>query len=106
MAPGSRPGSCGYQTTLLCVFHGEADPERHLIEVDLAVLDLPAGLHHLEPAQVAHRLAGARDGIADRVLDSRLGRTDEVDDLVDMIVHGGLRAWGRANVMAVGYRAF
>src|SRR5262245_36797766 len=53
-----RPG----RALALGVLHGEADLQQHLIEMDLAVLDLAARLHHFEPAQIAHRLGGAADG--------------------------------------------
>lgn len=38
--------------------------------LDLAIVDIAAGLRHLEPPHVANRLAGARQGIVDCFLHS------------------------------------
>ena len=40
--------------------------------VDLPVLDMPAGLHHLKPLQISQRLAGTLDRRLDGILDAGL----------------------------------
>ena len=47
--------------SLVAVFHGEADLEQHLVEMDLAVGDLAARLDHLEPAEIPHGFGGTGD---------------------------------------------
>jgi hypothetical protein len=37
---------------------------------DLAVFDMAARLHHLEPANLAQRARGAADGVLDRILNT------------------------------------
>jgi hypothetical protein len=51
----------------------------------LAVFDVAARLHHLEPADLPERARGAADGVLDRVLDAYLRGTDDLDDAVDVI---------------------
>src|SRR4029077_1288698 len=68
----------------------ETDLEGDLIMRNLAVLDMAAGLDDLEPAQVAQGLRRAGDGALDRVVDALVRRTDDLNDAVDMIVHGVL----------------
>src|SRR3569832_822156 len=69
--PAGRPVQCrrrrsGYR--LLDVVEAEADLEPDLEVGDLAVLDLPPDLRHLEPVEVAQRPAGARHTDADHLL--------------------------------------
>src|SRR5687768_12251165 len=54
---------------------------------DLAVLDMAAGADHLEPSYVVDRRGGARDRLFDRVLDSGRRAADDLDHLVDIVVH-------------------
>lgn len=58
------------EASSVLVFEREADLDLHLPMRDLAVLDLTAGLFHLEPAHVAHRLAGALHGVLDRMVEA------------------------------------
>ena len=51
----------------------------------LAVFDVAARLHHLEPAYLPERARGAADGVLDRVLDALLRGTGDLDDAVDVI---------------------
>src|SRR5687768_17743653 len=55
---------------------------------DSAILDVASRVDHLEPAQMAQRLASPGDGDADRIVNARLRRADELDHLVDMLRHG------------------
>src|SRR5918994_5536573 len=65
----------------------EPDLERDLPVGDLHALDVPAGLGHLEPPQVADGLRGLRDRFSDGVFDADGGRADELDRLVDVLRH-------------------
>src|SRR5260221_9529634 len=79
------------------VFQREAGLQRHLIVLHLAVLDVAARLGDLEPAQMPQGARGAGDGALHGILDARLRRADELDDLVDMIMHGVLHPAGGGN---------
>ena len=70
---------------IILILKRKASLEHNLVVADLPVLDMPAGLHHLEPVQISQRLTGTLDGRLDRILDAGLRRTDEFDHLVDMI---------------------
>lgn len=50
----------------------------------LAVLDVAAGLDHLEPAQVANGLRGALDGATHGGVRAFGRGSDDLDDFVDM----------------------
>src|ERR1700740_2793358 len=51
------------------------------------VFDMASGLHDLEPFHLANGLRCACYGILDSIVDALLGRSHEVQDLVDMILH-------------------
>ena len=54
--------------------------------LDLALVEMAAGLDHLEPAQLTQGFRSAADGDLDRVVDA-LGRgAGDFDDPVDVIV--------------------
>jgi len=55
--------------------------------VHLAMFDVAARFDDLEPAQFAQRLRGACDGPVDRVVDALLGRSNDLNDAVDVVVH-------------------
>lgn len=56
---GLRPADDGVVLVLRnLVFQSKAGFERELIVPDLAVLDVAAGLDHLEPVQISQCLAG------------------------------------------------
>jgi len=74
----------------LFAFEGEAGLDHHLVMAHLAVLDVPAGLDDLEPAQIPQGLVRPLDCGLNRILDALLRRADEFDDLVDMVIHGAL----------------
>ena len=80
--PARRPGSVR--------FEAETRLQRDLPMRDLAVGDLSARLDDFEPVEVAQRLAGGLDRVADRVVDARRRRADEFDHLVDMVGHAYL----------------
>src|SRR4051812_49790780 len=63
----------------------EADAQRHLVVAHGTVLDMAARLHHLEPFHLANGLGGTADCVLDRILDRGLGRSDQFQDLVDVI---------------------
>jgi len=52
---------------------------------DGAVLDVPAGIHHLEPFQMLDALRRFGEGVVDGVLDAGLGRADQFDLLVGVL---------------------
>src|ERR1041385_8740026 len=79
---------------LACVLHREADLERHLKMLDLAVFDMPTRPRDLEPAQIPNRLVGAFDRHPDGVVDAFFRCTDQFDHPIDMTVHIGLRTSG------------
>jgi len=54
---------------------------------DLAVVDIAAGLGHLEPPHVADRLARARQRIADRLLHSVRRGANDLNFLVNVFSH-------------------
>jgi hypothetical protein len=54
---------------------------------DFALVDVTAGLGHLEPPHVANRLARARQGIGDRFLHSVWRRSNNLDFLVNVFSH-------------------
>src|SRR5690606_4650466 len=60
----------------------------HLPVRDLPALDVPAGLQHLEPADVAHALRGLLDRDPDGVVTARPGRAGQFQGLVDVVAHG------------------
>jgi len=51
------------------------------------VFDMASGLHDLEPFHLANGLRCACYGILDSIVDALLGRSHEIQDLVDMILH-------------------
>src|SRR5271170_5960741 len=53
----------------------------------LAILDVAAGLDHLEPAQLAQGLRCPGNRPLDRVVDAFLGRADDLNDTIDVIFH-------------------
>src|SRR5206468_5867116 len=61
----------------------EADFQRDLIMLDLAAVDMAAGLHDLEPAQVAQGFRSAVDGDVDRI---QIGRApSELQSRSDLV---------------------
>jgi hypothetical protein len=54
---------------------------------DFAVVDITAGLGHLEPPHVADRLARARQRIVDRLLDSVRRGANDLNFLVNVFIH-------------------
>src|SRR4051794_41979080 len=46
---------------------------------------MAARLHNLEPFHLANGLCGPADRVLDRILDRSLGRSDQFQDLVDVI---------------------
>src|ERR1039458_10259054 len=55
--------------------------------VDLALVDVAANLHHLEPAEMTQCHRGLFDRAFDRLGDALVGRADQLDDLVDWLCH-------------------
>ena len=90
-----REGSAFERLFLSRVFDGEADFEDDLIVLHLAVFDMPAGLHHLAPAQVLQRFRGAGNGGLNRALDALLRRAAKLDNLLDVVVHVSSRNYGQ-----------
>jgi hypothetical protein len=76
-----------HPAVLIVVTQCKADPERNLVMRDLAVFDMAARLHHLEPADLAQRARGAADGVMDRTLNTLPRRACDLDDSVDVIGH-------------------
>src|SRR5690606_18230811 len=66
----------------------EPDLDGHLPVRDLPALDVPAGLQHLEPADVAHALRGRLDRDPVGVVTARLRRAGQFQGLVDVVAHG------------------
>lgn len=67
---------------------GDTEPyfQGHLVMADGAVLDVPAGIHHLEPFQMLDALRRFGEGVVDGVLDAGLGRADQFDLLVGVVI--------------------
>ena len=63
------------------------DFQRHLPVGDFAVVDIAAGLGHLEPPHVANRLARARQGIVDSLLHSVRRGANDLNFLVNVFSH-------------------
>src|SRR5579872_504475 len=85
-----RPQRSGREAVL--GLDGEAYLQGDLVVRDLAVLDMAADVHHLEPADVPQGLGSLCDGPVYRLGDALLRRTDQLDDLVNVILHGPLLA--------------
>src|SRR5437588_5886203 len=75
------------KTSLL---QGKADFQRHLPVGDISLFEITARFSDLEPAHVAHRLAGTRQRILDRIFDSIRRRANQLDLFVNMITHGSI----------------
>ncbi len=71
----------------IVVVKREPDLESDLVMRNLAVFDMAARLHHLEPADLAERARCTTDGVLDRVLKAPLRRACDLDDPVNMIRH-------------------
>src|SRR6476469_1711203 len=71
----------------LLVLEAEADLHAHLEVLDGAVLGLAANLGDLEPVDVAQRLAGALDAVADGLVDAVGRRADDLGDAVGAFAH-------------------
>src|SRR6476469_1142332 len=71
----------------LLVLEAEADLHAHLGVLDGAVLGLPADLGDLEPVDVAQRLAGALDAVADGLVDAVGRGADDLGDAVGAFAH-------------------
>src|SRR4051812_38439330 len=80
----------------------ETDLQRDLPVIDLAINQVSADLVDLEPAQVAYRLAGARQRVVDCAVERIGGRAGDFDRLV-RVIHGGLPATCAASAMQVAY---
>jgi hypothetical protein len=74
----------------ISILDSEADLEHDLIMRNLAVDDVTAGFHHLEPVQVLERLACLANGIVDGVIGAYGRGTDQFYDLVGMAGHAVL----------------
>src|SRR5689334_16437952 len=84
------PDFCRSEIVSGCVLHGEADLQRHLVVLDLAIDDVARGPRNFEPAQVAQGAAGAPDCQANRILDAFLRCTDQFNHPIDVFVETGL----------------
>jgi hypothetical protein len=69
------------------LFQRKPDFQRHLPVGDFAVVDIAAGLGHLEPPHAADRLARARQRIADRLLHSVRRGANDLNFLVNVFSH-------------------
>src|SRR5665213_4151216 len=69
---------------------GEPDLQGNLEMMNLAALDMAASLDHFKPPQFADRFRGARNRHLDRIVDALFGRADDLNDAVDVFVHGCL----------------
>jgi len=69
------------------LFQRKPDFQRHLPVGDFAVVDIAAGLGHLEPPHIADRLACARQRIVDRLLYSVRGGANDLNFLVNVFRH-------------------
>src|SRR4029077_4712105 len=69
------------------VVEREPDFEGDLVVGHLAVFDMAARLHHLEPADLPQGARRTADGVLDRVLDALLRRACDFDDPVNVIRH-------------------
>lgn len=65
----------------------KADLQVHLEMAHLAVDDVAASFHHLEPFKMAQRGRGLRDGAADGVFDAVARTADDLDYFVRMCAH-------------------
>src|SRR5882724_7423719 len=83
--------STGGRTPRGSILEGETYLHRHLVVGELPLLDVAAGADDLEPAHVAHGLGGPRDGVLNRLVDPALGRTGQLDGLVDVLAHQSSR---------------
>jgi len=57
---------------------------------DLAVLDVSAGLRHLEPAHVAYRFSGAHQRVFYCLLESVRRGTNQLNFFVNVLRHLGI----------------
>ena len=71
----------------ILLFQRKPDFQRHLPVGDFAFVDIAARLGHLEPPHVADRLAGARQRIADRLLQSVRRGANDLNFLVNVFSH-------------------
>src|SRR5262245_13176019 len=74
------------------VLETEADLHRHLEVPDVRAVDPAPHLRHLEPVEVAQRLAGARDTVANRLLEAVGGGSDDLGHSVRVVWVRGHRA--------------
>src|SRR5579872_1722481 len=96
-------GTVGLSVFLVCssparvcwqpLFEGEADFQRDLIAIDLAVIDVAADLHDFEPSKMPQCLRRLGNGVVDSLGDALVGSADNLDDLVDRIGHFALPGW-------------
>src|SRR5262249_8590104 len=69
------------------LFQCEPQFERHLEMANGAIDHMAPGFDNLEPVDAPDRLRGACDRIPDRVVDTNFRRTDQLNDLIDMVAH-------------------
>ena len=69
---------------------------------DLAVLDVTTRLNDLKPAEVPDRAGGPFDRSLNSVLDAVLRGADELDNLVNVIIHGTLPKLGPVRALQPG----
>jgi hypothetical protein len=82
--------------------YGETDLDGDLPMFDPVLLDAPAGLDHLEPAQALNGLAGALERGVDGILDA-LGRgAGEFDERIDFVLHTFCSVLAAANGLRLG----
>jgi hypothetical protein len=74
-------------TSRILPFQGEARLYHDLKVAHLAILDMAAGLHDLEPSQVPEGLIGPLDRRANGIFNAVRRRTNQLNDLVDVIRH-------------------
>src|SRR3989344_9572935 len=65
----------------------KADLDLDLPVGNLAVLEMAARLHHLEPVEVMQVLAGARDGVAHGFVRTLGGRPDNFNHFISVLAH-------------------
>jgi len=82
-----KRGYGGHRTLMVALVQSEARLEHDLVIAHRTIFDAASCLNDFKPSQISERSICPVDRSLNRVLDTVLGRPDQLDDLINVFSH-------------------